>query len=197
MISRYTSPVPKEDGEFPRLLYSDSRYSQSSRWCPKNCCLHPQICHWCTQSCWWCTQIHYCAPRCSQTCHNHSHKTHVPEVLATGPRNPPVVWVWAAKTVHFGSNPVQTLNLLQLGRPKPDRYPSTGGFCCVWLDPLVQTSSSGFQVDQFMVTFGCHTADRIILTFVRYCPFRMYWPPLKSKSTQTRSLPHSEHESQQ
>jgi len=72
-------------------------------------------------------------------------------VLATGPGNPPAVRVWPAKTGRFGSRPVQKPDLLRLGRPTPDPYPSTRGFCRVWLDPSVTMSGSAFRVFQFMV----------------------------------------------
>jgi hypothetical protein len=42
MISRRTSSIPKGDVVFPRLLYCDSRCSQTYR-------RHSQVCPWCSQ----------------------------------------------------------------------------------------------------------------------------------------------------
>jgi hypothetical protein len=44
MISRCTSSIPKEDVAIPRLLYCDSRCSQT-------CCWRSETCHLCSQSC--------------------------------------------------------------------------------------------------------------------------------------------------
>jgi len=67
-------------------------------------------------------------------------------VLATGPGNPPAVRVWTAKTGQFGSRPVQQPDLLTLGGPNPDPYPSTRGFRQVWLDLSAPISGSAFRV---------------------------------------------------
>jgi hypothetical protein len=67
-------------------------------------------------------------------------------VLATGPGNPPAAWVCTAKTCWFGSRPVLNRDLQTLGRPIPDTYPSTCGFCPVCLDPSVTISGSAFRV---------------------------------------------------
>jgi len=67
-------------------------------------------------------------------------------VLATGPGIPPAVQVWTTKTGRFGFRPVQKPDPLTLGGPNPDPYPSTRGFCRVWLDPLVPISGSAFRV---------------------------------------------------
>ena len=99
-------------------------------------------------------------------------------VLATGPGNPPAVRVQTAKTVRFGSKPVQNLDLLHLGRPNPDPYPSTRGLCRVWLDPSVPISGSSILVFLFMVAIRYPIANRKILTLVYRCPFLMYWLPL-------------------
>ena len=99
-------------------------------------------------------------------------------VWATGLGNPPAVRVQTAKTVWFDSKPVQKPNPLHLGRPNPDPYPSTCGFCRVWLDPSVPISGSSIRVFLFMVAFRYHIANRKILTLVYHCPFLMYWPPL-------------------
>jgi len=85
-------------------------------------------------------------------------------VLATGPGNPPAVWVWPAKMGRFGSRTVQKSDPLSLGGPNPDPYPSTGGFCRDWLDPLVPMSGSAFWVFLFMVAFRYPTVSCKILT---------------------------------
>ena len=43
MISRRTSSVPKQDVVFPRLLYCDSRCSQTCRRRSQVCCRHSQV----------------------------------------------------------------------------------------------------------------------------------------------------------
>ena len=45
MISRVTSSIPKEDVDFPRLLYCDSRCSQTGCQCSEACCLRTQASH--------------------------------------------------------------------------------------------------------------------------------------------------------
>ena len=98
MISRHTCRIPKED-VFSRLLYCDSRFSQTCRQCSEACHLRSQTCTRCSQTCCWCSQTccrhsHACrqrshvlpgafnvvssAPRRSQTYQNHSHCTPVP-----------------------------------------------------------------------------------------------------------------------
>jgi len=67
-------------------------------------------------------------------------------VLATGPGNPPAVWVWTAKTGRFDSGPGQKTDPLTVGGPNPDPYLSTTGFRRVWLDPSVPISGSVFRV---------------------------------------------------
>jgi len=99
-------------------------------------------------------------------------------VLATGPGNPPAVRVRIANTVRFGSKPVQKPDPLHLGGPNPDLYPSTRGFCRVWLDLSVPIPGSGIPVILFMVAFRYPIANRKILTLVDRCPFLIYWPPL-------------------
>jgi hypothetical protein len=98
-------------------------------------------------------------------------------VLATGPGNLPVVWVWTAKTGRFGSRTVQKPYLLHLGRPNPDLYLSTRGFGRVWLDPSVLISGCAFRVSLFIVAFRYATVKSKILTMVRSELFRMYRPP--------------------
>jgi len=117
-------------------------------------------------------------------------------VLATGRGNLPAVRVRTAKMFRFGSNPIQKPDLLHRGGPNPDPYPSTRGFCRVWLDPLVPISGSSIRVILFMVAFRYPIANRKILTLVDRCPFLMYWPPLKSKTSDNCSLPHPENDSQ-
>jgi len=117
-------------------------------------------------------------------------------VLATGPGNPPAVRVWTTKIVQFGSKPVQKPDPLHLGGPNPDLYPSTRGFCRVWLDLSVSISGSGIRVFLFIVAFRYPIANRKILTLVYRCPFLIYWLPLQSKTSENRSLPHPENESQ-
>jgi hypothetical protein len=66
MIIRHTSTVPKEDDVVPRLLYCDSRCSQT-------CCLHSQVFPGAPT-------VLSSTPRCSQTSHNHSHDTSAPAI---------------------------------------------------------------------------------------------------------------------
>jgi len=67
-------------------------------------------------------------------------------VFATGPGNPPAVWVLTAKMGRFGSRTVQKPDPLTLGGQNPDPYPSTCGFRRVWLDPSFPISGSAFRV---------------------------------------------------
>ena len=98
-------------------------------------------------------------------------------VLATGPGNPPAVRVRTGKTVRIGSRTVQKPDQQHLGGPNPDPYPSTRGFCRVWLDPSVPISGSAFQVFLFMVAFRYPTVNRKIFTLAHHWPFWMNWPP--------------------
>jgi len=66
--------------------------------------------------------------------------------LTTGPGNPPAVRVWTAKTGRFGSRNVRKPNPLTLGGRNTDPYPSTRGFCQLWLDPSVPITGSAFRV---------------------------------------------------
>jgi len=102
----------------------------------------------------------------------------VHQVLAMGPGNPSAFRVRTTKMVRFGSRTVQKPDLLRLGRPNPDPYPSTLRLCGVWLDPSVPISGSVFRVFLFIVAFRYPTANRKILTLVRHCPFRISRPPL-------------------
>jgi hypothetical protein len=117
-------------------------------------------------------------------------------VLASGLGNPPAVMVRTAKTVRFGSKPLQYVERPHLGVPYLDLYLSNCWLCWVWPDQSVPISSSGFRVFLVMVSCRYPIANRKILTLVYRCPFLMYWPPLQSKPSETRSLPHSENESQ-
>jgi len=114
-----------------------------------------------------------------------------------GQGNLPAVRDRTNETVWHSSRPSQKPNPLLLGRPNPDPYPSTHRFCQVWLDMSVSIPSSGFPMFLFMVAFRYPTANGKILTLVRLCPILMYWPPLYSKTRETRSLPQPENESQQ
>jgi hypothetical protein len=109
-------------------------------------------------------------------------------VVAMGPGNLPLV--------RFGSNPIQIPDPLQHGGPNLDPYRSTSGFCQTWLDPSVPISGSSFLVFLFMVTFRYPIANRKILTLVYHCSFLMYCRPVYSKTSENRSLPHPENESQ-
>jgi len=117
-------------------------------------------------------------------------------VLATGPGNPPVVQVQTAKTDLLGSKPIIRPDLLHLCRPQPDPNPSTRMFGRVWLDMSVPISGSGIRGSLFMVAFRFPSADRKILSLVYRCSYLMYWPALLSKTSENRSWPHPENDSQ-
>ena len=117
-------------------------------------------------------------------------------VLATGPGKRQAVQVRIPKMVWFGTNPIQNLNPLHLGGPNPDPYPSTCGFCFVWLDGSGPISGSGIRVFQFMVALRYTIADRKILKLGYRCPFLKNWAPLWSKTNENRTLPHPENDSQ-
>jgi len=118
-------------------------------------------------------------------------------VLATGPGNPPAVRVCLAKMGRFGPRPVQKPDRPSLGRPNLDSYPSTCGFCWVWLDQSVPMSGSAFWVFLFMVTFRYPTVHCNILTLVYHWLFEMYCLPLYSKDEETPFRPNSKTEHQQ
>jgi len=113
-------------------------------------------------------------------------------VLATGPGYPAAVRVWTGKTVRFGSRPVQIPDPQFLGGPNPDPYPSTRGFCRVWLDPSVPISGLYFRVFLFMVAFRYPTLLCKILTLVHSCLYLPYWLPFYWKHAKTSSLLHHE-----
>jgi len=111
MISRRTGSIPREEVILPRLLYCDSRRSQTCRWRSQACCWRSQACHRRSQACHWrflacCRRSQVLpgapnvlsgAPRCSQSYHNHSHGTPVPVIWDPSysegqPEYPPRVW---------------------------------------------------------------------------------------------------------
>jgi len=103
MISRCTCSVPKED-VFPRLLYCDSRCSQScrrrteaSRRPTKTCHRRSQTCRRRSQALPGAADVLSGTPRCSETYHNHSHGTPVaviwdPSYSEGRQECPPRVW---------------------------------------------------------------------------------------------------------
>jgi len=99
-------------------------------------------------------------------------------VLSTRPGNLPAVGVWITKMVQFASRPVQKPQLLLLGEPNSDPYPSTLGYRRVWLDPSVPNSGSGIRVVLFTVSFRYPTDNCKIFTSVHHCLCLMYWLPL-------------------
>jgi len=84
-----------------------------------------------------------------------------------------------------------------LGGPNPFPYPSTRGFCRVWLDPSVPVSSSPFRVFLFMVAVRYVTVMCKILTLVHHSLYLFHWWPLYSKQGETYSLLHPEVECDQ
>jgi len=118
-------------------------------------------------------------------------------VLATGPGNPPAVRVWTGKTVRFGSRTVQKPDRELLGGPNPYPYPSTRGFCRVWLDPSVPVSGSPFRVFLFMVAVTHVTVMCKISTLVHHSLYLFHWRPLYSKQGETSSLLRAEVECDQ
>jgi hypothetical protein len=109
-------------------------------------------------------------------------------VLATGPGNPPAVRVWTGKTVQFRSSTVQYPDLVLLGGQNPYLYPSTRGFCLVWLDPSVPASGSPFRVVLFIVTVTYVTVMCKISTLIHHSLYLFHWQPLYSKQGETSSL---------
>jgi len=99
-------------------------------------------------------------------------------VLAMGPGNPPAVWDWTGKTVLFGPRPIQSPDPELLGGLNLYLYPSTRGFCRVWLDPSVPISSSRFRVFLFMVAVRYVTVMCKISTLVHDSLYLFYWLPL-------------------
>jgi len=111
-------------------------------------------------------------------------------VFATDPGNPPGVWVGTGNMGRFGSRPVQKPDPEHLGRPNPYPYPSTRGFCRVWLDSSVPVSGSPFRVFLFMVAVIYVTVICIILTLVHHSVYWFHWQPFYSKQGETCSLLH-------
>jgi len=109
--------------------------------------------------------------------------------------NPPAVRVRTGKMVWFGFRTFQKPNPERLGGVNLDSYPSTHGLCQIWLDPSVPISSSVFQIFLFMVAYRYPTANREILTFAGDCPFRIKRLPLQLNPSDSRSMPHHEHDS--
>jgi len=91
--------------------------------------------------------------------------------------------------VRFSARTVQKPDPLLLGSPNPDPYPSTIGFCRIWLHQSSPISDSAFQV-QFMVASRYPTVKGKILTTVCCCDFWIYWPPLQSKNEKWHDLCH-------
>ena len=110
-------------------------------------------------------------------------------VLATGWGNPPVVWILIRWIVRFGFRPVQKSDLHLVGGPIPDPDLSPHGFLWVWLDLLVQISSTVHRVSLFMVAFRHSTDTNKIVTLVWQYNFEIYWLHLWPKQTGTWSLP--------
>jgi len=117
-------------------------------------------------------------------------------VLAIGLGNPQAVRVRIAEMDRFDSRNVEKHDPLLLGVPNLEPYLSMGWLHRVWLDRYVPISGSGFCVLLFIITFRYPTANHKILTLVHLCTFLMDWPPLYSKTRETRSLPHPENGSQ-
>ena len=118
-------------------------------------------------------------------------------VLATDPGNPPAVRVWTGKTVRFGSRTVQKPDPELLGGPNPYPYPSTRGFCRVWLDPSVAVSGSPILVVLYMVAVKNVTVMCKISTLVHHSLYLFHWRPLYSKQGETCSLLRAEVECDQ
>ena len=119
------------------------------------------------------------------------------QVLATGPGNPAAVRIRIPTRVWFGSRTIQIPGPQRRGWPNPNPYPSSRGFCRVWLDLSVTISGSVFRVLLFMAAFRYPIADRKIVIFAGNYPFRMNQPPLSLTPRDTRSMPHPEHDSHQ
>jgi len=90
MISKCTSSVPNGNVVFPRLLYCDSRCSQT-------CCQRSQMLPGLSMALPCAPNILSSTPRCSQIYHNHSPGSPVPvirDLMYTGGRQecPPRVW---------------------------------------------------------------------------------------------------------
>jgi hypothetical protein len=157
--SRRTSSVPKEDVLFPRLLYCES---------------------WCSQTCRWRSQV-FPGLLSPLPVTLKAGRNTLLVVLATGPGNPPAVQVWTGKTIRFVSRTVKILDPEILGVPNPYPYPSTHGFCRVWLDPSGPISGFHFPVFLFMVAVWYVTAMCNICTLVHHSLYLFCWLPLWAK----------------
>jgi len=118
-------------------------------------------------------------------------------VLATCPGNPLAVRVWTGKPAQFGSRPDQNPNPELLRGANPYPYPSTRGFCRVWLDPSHPVSGSPFRVFLFVVTVIYVTVMCKLLSLVHHSLYWFHWQPLYSKQGETCSLLHPEVECDQ
>jgi len=118
-------------------------------------------------------------------------------VLAAGLGNLPTFRIRTAKTSRFGSKPDPKRKLLPLGRPIPDPYSSTCGFCRDGLDLSVPISRCAFLVSLFIVAFWYATVQCKILTLVNRWLIWMNWLPWWSKQTEIGALPHPENERRQ
>jgi len=92
------------------------------------------------------SRLKSCRKNVGRVCTNLSYNWCPRVVLPTGPSNEPAVQIWTSKTGQFSYSPVQKPDLLTLGGPNPDLYPSTHGFRWVCLDPSVPITGSAFRV---------------------------------------------------
>jgi hypothetical protein len=113
---------------------------------------------------------------------------HLGVVFATDPGNQPAVQVETAKTVWFGSQPVRKPDHLHHGGPNSDPYLSTHGSNRLWLDQSATISGARLWVVGFMVAFRYPIAIGKISTLVYRGPYLMYWPPLRSKTSEKSSM---------
>jgi len=133
MIYRRGSSFPKEDVVSPRLLYCDSRCSQTCGRRSGACRQQTQIRRRCSQT--WrrrspvppgVSQVPSGAGRCSQTYHNHSHGTPVPVIrdisYSEGRPNAPLVSDTLLKLTHLSLHSTFSQTLLEASS-----YPNT--FC--------------------------------------------------------------------
>ena len=102
---------------------------------------------------------------------------------------------WVNSSVRFQNRPKPDPRLL--GRPNPYPYPSTRGFCRVWLDLSVPVSGSPFRVTLFMVIVRYVTVMCTILRLVHHSLYLFHWRPLYSKQGETYFLLHREVECEQ
>jgi len=126
--------------------------------------------------------------------------THCADVVlllwATGPGDPPAVWVWTRSMVGFGFKTVHKPNWLHLGRANLYLYSSSGGDSRGWLTLLGPISGSRFRVALILVIFRHHTVKCKILTLIHHCLCLLYWLSIKSQSIERRFLLYPEPECQ-